>query len=81
MNDVGGPGRKAAVEVATYMGHGLTLAASTLGFLLLGRYLDGRFGTGPWLTALGALVGAAGGFYHVIHHLLRRQGDGDDASG
>jgi ATP synthase protein I len=53
-----------------YSGHGLTLAAAVGLFLLAGWWLDGRVGTTPLFTILGALVGAAAGFYHLIQHLL-----------
>ncbi len=29
---------------------------------IAGWWLDGRFGTGPWLTVLGVLIGTATGF-------------------
>ncbi|MFP4622919.1 MAG: AtpZ/AtpI family protein [Gemmatimonadota bacterium] len=56
--------------VADYLGHGVTLAASTLLFLWLGTIVDDWLGTEPWLTLLGAFVGAGAGFYHMIHHLV-----------
>lgn len=62
--DVGPP------DVASYLGHGLTLAASTLLFLWLGTKADGWLGTEPWLALVGAFVGAGAGFYHMVHHLI-----------
>lgn len=62
--DVGQP------AVASYLGHGLTLAASTLLFLWLGTKADGWLGTEPWLALVGAFVGAGAGFYHMVHHLI-----------
>jgi ATP synthase protein I len=56
--------------VARYSGHGLTLAAAVGLFLLAGWWLDGRIGTAPLFTILGALVGATAGFYHLIKQLL-----------
>lgn len=56
--------------VEAYLGHGLTLAASTLLFLWLGTKADEWLMTEPWLALLGAFVGAAAGFYHMVHHLL-----------
>lgn len=56
--------------VARYSGHGLTLAAAVGLFLLAGWWLDGRIGTTPLFTILGAFVGAAAGFYYLIQHLL-----------
>lgn len=60
----------AGAEVSKYLGVGLTWALSTIGFLLLGRAADGRLGTDPVLTLIGAFVGAAAGFYWMIHHLV-----------
>ena len=53
-----------------YLGHGMTWAASTLLFLWLGMEADEWLGTDPWLALLGAFVGAAAGFYHMVYHLL-----------
>jgi F0F1-type ATP synthase assembly protein I len=58
------------LEVARFSGHGLTLALAMGVFLLAGWWLDGRLGTTPLLTIVGALVGAGGGFYHILQHLL-----------
>ncbi len=55
---------------ASYLGAGLTWALSTLLFLWLGSKADEWLGTRPWLTLVGAFVGAAAGFYYMIHHLL-----------
>lgn len=66
-----GPGRGGKqLDVADYLGHGLTWAASTLLFLWLGTVADDWLGTEPWLTLLGAFVGAGAGFYHMYHHLV-----------
>lgn len=53
-----------------YTGHGLTLALSTLLFLLGGWWLDGKVGTTPLFLILGAFVGAGGGFYSLYHHVV-----------
>jgi len=66
----GGDGDSTLVEVARYTGHGLTLAMAMGLFLLAGWWLDGRLGTTPLFTIGGALLGAAGGFYHILQHLL-----------
>lgn len=58
------------VELARFSGHGLTLALSTGLFLLAGWWVDGRLGTLPLFTILGALVGAAAGFYSMLQHLV-----------
>ena len=57
-------------EVARFLGHGFTLAASTGLFLLVGWWADGRLGSRPILTLAGALLGACLGFYSMYHQLV-----------
>lgn len=59
-----------AAETSKYLGIGLTWALSTALFLYLGSLADARLGTAPWLTLIGAFVGAAAGFYYMYHHLV-----------
>lgn len=64
-------------ELGRVTGLGLTWALSVLFFLLIGYWLDGRWGTLPWLTMAGAFVGAAGGFlslYKAVTSAARRGG-------
>jgi F0F1-type ATP synthase assembly protein I len=56
--------------MARYSGHGLTLAVSMVVFLMLGFWADGKLGTSPALTLIGAFVGAAAGFYSMLQHLI-----------
>ena len=73
---------QSAAAASEYLGHGLTLAASTLLFLWLGTKVDGWLGTEPWLALLGAFVGAGAGFYHMYNQLVvvprerSREGEG-----
>ena len=55
---------------AHYLGYGLTWVASTFLFLLGGQALDGRLGTAPLLTLIGAFVGAAAGFWYMYRQLI-----------
>lgn len=55
--------------VGPFLGHGLTLAMATAFFFFVGWVIDGRLGTTPILSILGALVGGAGGFYYLVRHL------------
>jgi F0F1-type ATP synthase assembly protein I len=70
-------------QVSKYVGVGLTSGLSTLLFVYLGSLADARLDTTPWLTLIGAFVGAAAGFYYMYHHLVivprhKRPGDGAD---
>ncbi len=42
---------------------GIDIALSVLTGVLLGSYLDGRFGTSPLLLIVGLFVGLSAGFY------------------
>jgi len=53
-----------------YLGYGLTWALSTLLFLWLGGRADEWLGTAPWLTLIGAFLGAGAGFYYMYRHLV-----------
>ncbi len=76
-NDKGGPGKGPSPLVAygVYGAAGLQLAASTVGFLLVGNWLDGRYGTSPWLAVTGLVLGFVGGLVNLIR-IVRRFGPG-----
>jgi len=63
-------GEPQLVTLARFSGHGLTLALSMGLFLLGGWWLDGKLGTTPLLTIVGALTGAGAGFYSLLHHMI-----------
>jgi len=42
-------------------------------FFLGGQALDAKFGTAPWWTAIGSLVGVAAGMYLLLRGALRGQ--------
>ncbi len=48
----------------------------SVGFTLLGVWLDGRFGTKPWLMVVGIIIGAIGAFLLVAKQIngLKRGG-------
>jgi F0F1-type ATP synthase assembly protein I len=52
------------------MGVGLQFAGSILVFLFVGRWLDTRLGTGPWLLLAGVFIGAGAGFYSLYRQLV-----------
>ena len=56
---------------ARYSGYGLQLAASVGLFMAAGWWVDGKLGSTPLLTLVGALVGGAAGFYNLYQHLVK----------
>jgi F0F1-type ATP synthase assembly protein I len=52
-----------------YTGLGLELATTILVFLFIGRWLDHRWDTTPWLMIAGAALGFAAGFYGMFRTL------------
>ncbi|GFN22976.1 MAG: AtpZ/AtpI family protein [Thermoanaerobacteraceae bacterium] len=48
---------------------GITMGASIFSGLGLGRWLDRRLGTSPWLMVLGALLGVGLGFYSLVKEI------------
>ena len=71
-------------ELARYSHFGFQLALSTGFFLAVGWWLDGRLGSTPILTILGAMVGAGASFYSMYFHLViepRRRRSRSDEQG
>ena len=60
-------------RVGAYLGLGFTFAFSALFFAWLGSLLDGRLGTTPAFTLLGAFVGAGAGFYNLVRSAMDLQ--------
>ncbi len=56
---------------------GITLVVATVIGYFAGHYLDGRFGTTPWLTLAFLLLGIAAGFKN-LYDQTRRLMDLDD---
>ena len=57
-----------------YLNLGMTFALAIGGLALLGDWLDERWGTDPWLTLAGALLGMVVGFVNLVQ-IARRPGD------
>jgi len=66
--------RKPLRAVALIFGLGLTLAVTTAAGALLGDYLDRRWGTGPWLSLMGTLLGMGLGLWQVLSEARRVDG-------
>ncbi|HET7692590.1 MAG TPA: AtpZ/AtpI family protein [Gemmatimonadota bacterium] len=65
-------------EVGRFTGFGLAWALSVLFFLLIGYWLDGKLGTLPWFTILGAFLGAAGGFVSLYRGITAAAADEEE---
>ena len=68
---------------------GVELAASLIGFALLGLWIDHKYGFEPWGTLVCVVIGLVGGFYNFIRSSLRvmrapsfpeRRGEEDEQS-
>ena len=53
-------------KLSPYFNIGYVFAASVALLTFLGYYLDQRWGTNPWLTLIGAILGIFTGFYNFF---------------
>lgn len=75
---------KAFHTAGPLVGSGIQLAAALVVFLFLGRWLDSKLGTEPWLMLTGAVVGAVGGLYNFIRTAIEvgnKENGGDKPPG
>lgn len=54
------------IAFGVYGAVGFQLAATVVGGLLLGQWLDKKWDISPWMTLAGMVVGIVGGFYNLI---------------
>lgn len=66
-------------DFGPFLSLGLQLAASVVAFFFIGYWLDGKFGTTPWCTIVGAFLGVAGGLIKFLREAmaLGKQADED----
>jgi len=57
--------RQAIRELAYYSSLGFSIAIAIFIGLFGGVYLDGKFGTKPWMTLIGLMFGIAAGFKNI----------------
>ncbi len=57
------------LTLGIYGAIGLQLAISVVVGVMAGRWLDERWGTTPWLTIVGMLLGSTAGFWNLIRLL------------
>jgi ATP synthase protein I len=72
-------GRREGPSPASFAGAGVQFVVSILLFLYIGKWLDARLGTSPWLLMLGVFLGAGAGFYSFYRRIMaasRSDGDG-----
>ena len=63
-------GRQSGPSAAAFAGVGIQLGLTLTLFALLGRWLDTRLGTSPWLLLVCVFVGAAAGFYSIYRRVI-----------
>ena len=68
-----------AKDFGPFLTMGLQLAISVVVFFFIGYWLDGKFGTSPWLTIVGSVLGATGGLIKFLREATRlgKQADRD----
>ncbi|MHB8769456.1 MAG: AtpZ/AtpI family protein [Syntrophales bacterium] len=63
--------RQTVIQIAAVSSIGIALAVAVFGCFFLGRWLDGKLGTEPYLTFFFLLIGIAAGFRNM-YVLLKR---------
>ena len=72
---VAGYGRAYAIIAAS-----LQLAAAVVLMFFLGRWLDGKFGTTPWLMLAGLAIGFTAGFYSFLRSIQKLAKNDDNSA-
>ncbi len=75
-----GGGRLDGPSPLRFIGVGAELVAPVLVGVFGGRWLDERFGTGPWLLLTGAILGAVAGMVNFVRRVLPPGGSGGKGS-
>src|SRR5687768_11195250 len=73
------PRREGGTSGAAVAGLGMQFVVAILLFLFLGKWLDERFGTTPWLLIAGVFLGAGASFYSIYRRLMADQKRDDEA--
>lgn len=55
---------------ASFAGAGVQFVVAILLFLYVGKWLDAKLGTAPWLLMVGVFVGASAGFYSFYRRIM-----------
>ena len=67
-----------SINVGSFAGAGLQFAISLVLFLLLGQWMDRKFGTSPVFLLAGVFIGGAGAFYSMYRKLSAAQKADDE---
>jgi F0F1-type ATP synthase assembly protein I len=54
-----------------YLGLGLEMAVGTFLGMIVGRWIDKRFGWSPWGVVCGSMLGLAAGMYLLLKEAMR----------
>jgi ATP synthase protein I len=73
------PYREGGTSGAAVAGLGMQFVVAILLFLFLGKWLDERLGTTPWLLIAGVFLGAGASFYSIYRRLMADQKRDDEA--
>ena len=73
------PHREGGTSGAAVAGLGMQFVVAILLFLFLGKWLDERLGTTPWLLIAGVFLGAGASFYSIYRRLMADQKREDEA--
>jgi F0F1-type ATP synthase assembly protein I len=69
--DLGGsPATPASPDTAGLAGLGIQFLVAILLFLFVGRWLDARLGTAPWLLIAGVFIGAGTSMYAMYRRVF-----------
>lgn len=63
-------------SLSPYLTLGIQLAITVIVFFFIGKYLDEKFGTAPWLMVIMIVFGSAGGmikFFRTVIELSKKQ--------
>ena len=56
-------------KIAKYLAIGLEFPSTIAGALIVGYLIDSRFGTSPWCTVAGAILGFVGAVYRLLKYV------------
>ena len=73
----GSPAKPSSPDTAGLAGMGIQFLVAILLFLFIGRWLDARLGTAPWLLILGVFVGAGASMFAMYRRVFPPDGKPD----